>query len=171
MFPDLVGVKSPGTSVGGYIKALLPEERRGGAAVPKAYAGFAASSLPEGANAAGIRAGAANSLHASMPISFACTTTGHTMTGLTSLFEYVDAVAANAMPGAVELAGYPALPWAGSTNTYCLPRHTAALTHPASITHIPALTSTLTQLLSPPACDAVARWLCANACLTLWLRD
>jgi hypothetical protein len=74
MFPDLVKSKAPGTAVGGYIKALLLS-CRDGATNSKTYADVAATSLPDGANAAGIRAGAANALHVTMPEVGRCTLT------------------------------------------------------------------------------------------------
>jgi hypothetical protein len=50
--------------------------------------GFAAHSLPEGANAAGIRPGVCTTLFAQMPDHMAISMTGHDMTGFTKLYEW-----------------------------------------------------------------------------------
>ncbi|ACO68259.1 hypothetical protein MICPUN_64999 [Micromonas commoda] len=104
LFPDLVDISSPGSRVGDYIRDL---RRQGGA---KEYKEFAVDCLPSDINAAGIRAGCCNILHSNMPECFAITVTGHKLESGAHQ-EYIDATTANAMPGAVVLGGFPALPW------------------------------------------------------------
>ena len=95
LFPDLAGVKQSGTKLGTYISAKAGKVE-----------------LPEKPVAGGIRPGACNTLLKYMPAEFAVYTTGHEMKGvMSSFFEYIDAELAKCMPGAIVLAGWPALPW------------------------------------------------------------
>jgi len=105
VFPELQASKSPGTVLGTYMKALLV---RGGA---KAYEAVAQSELPETINASFFRSGAANFMALSMPAEFVANVTGHPLNGRSALYEYLEVCRALLMPGAVVLAGWPALPW------------------------------------------------------------
>ena len=46
-----------------------------------------------------------------MPIDFAVHATGHDLRSVSAIYEYLDPSVALAMPGAIVLAGWPALPW------------------------------------------------------------
>lgn len=95
IFPDLAGVKQSGTKLGSFISAKVGKVE-----------------LPEKPVDGGIRPGACNTLLKYMPAELAVYTTGHEMKGvLSSFFEYIDAELAKCMPGAIVLAGWPALPW------------------------------------------------------------
>jgi hypothetical protein len=69
--------------------------------------GRVAADLPAGANAGGIRPGTCNMLAFAMPNEFVLFCTGHVLTAISALFEYLDADVANAMVGAVVLANWP----------------------------------------------------------------
>lgn len=106
LFPELQRVGNPGTTLGTYIKCLVPPERQGDKPI-KSYTDVAVHEQPEGACAAGIRVGAANELFSSgMPDNFATTTTWHAMNEHNAFHEYIRATTANAMPGVVVLAGF-----------------------------------------------------------------
>ena len=105
VFPELQAAKSPGSVLGAYMKALLV---RGGA---RAYAAVAQSELPETINASFFRSGAANFMALFMPAEFVAHLTGHLLNGRSALYEYLEVCRALLMPGAVVLAGWPALPW------------------------------------------------------------
>jgi len=59
----------------------------------------------------GFRSGALNELCALMPAEFAVQCTGHDLRSASALYEYMDPSVALAMPGAIVLSGWPALPW------------------------------------------------------------
>ena len=108
MFPSLHTVSNPGEKIGSYIKALQPRDRGGN----EEYKGVAVDILPPAPSAAGIRPGACNVLATGMPAEFVVHTTGHELkNAASSLWEYIDAELAKCMPGAIVLAGWPALPW------------------------------------------------------------
>lgn len=50
-------------------------------------------------------------LHKYMPGELIAHVTGHDLKGTSALYEYIDASRALAIPGALVLAGWPALPW------------------------------------------------------------
>lgn len=100
--------QSPATRIGSTIKALLPLDR--GGAVK--YAQFCVAILPDGVSAASIRPGGVNSLAKYMPAELVVHVTGHELKNSASaLWEYIDAQLALCMPGALVLAGWPAVPW------------------------------------------------------------
>ncbi|XRB16590.1 hypothetical protein RI054_13g64340 [Pseudoscourfieldia marina] len=66
--------------------------------------------LPEDVSAGGLRPGVVNYALMHVDPMFLCHTTGHDGKGFSNLFEYMDASVAMAIPGAVVLAGWPALP-------------------------------------------------------------
>ena len=78
VFPRLQKTKSPGTTVGNYIRALLPAARGGHADFQKK--GIVVPQLPPGSNAGGIRPGVCNMLNAAMPADIAINTTAHDLT-------------------------------------------------------------------------------------------
>eukprot|EP00959_Pyramimonas_sp_CCMP1952_P455570 9471764-Pyramimonas_sp.AAC.1 len=67
--------------------------------------------FPADATAGGFRPGACNELACHMPAEIAVHVTGHDLRHLSSLWDYVDALRTLAMPGALVLASFPALPW------------------------------------------------------------
>jgi hypothetical protein len=104
------------TKLAGYMKALQPAPRVG---AQVKYAPFASPWMVDGAmhdlppqpTAAGIRPGAADTLAASVPAELAVHTTGHDLTHLSALWEYLHARVTLCVPGAIVLSGWPALPY------------------------------------------------------------
>ena len=105
LLPDLQGDNS-GTKLSNYIKGLQP----GRAGLAK-YAQVAVPDLPSNPTAAGIRPGAADTLACAVPAELGVHNTGHDLTGLSALWEYLAARVALLIPGAVALAGFPPLPY------------------------------------------------------------
>ena len=110
VFPELHAVKKPGAKLGGYVSDLLPRAL-GGAAGYQDVADKESSVLPSDASAAGFRAGACNTLVSSVTLESVVNFTGHDISHKSALFEYVDSSLAACMPGAIVMAGFPALPW------------------------------------------------------------
>lgn len=104
LLPDLHG-DNAGTKLSGYIKGLQE-----GPAGLQRYASVAIK-LPPDPTAAGIRHGAADSLARFIQAELAVHNTGHDLTGLCALWEYLRARIALCMPGAIVLAGWPPLPY------------------------------------------------------------
>ena len=67
--------------------------------------------LPATINASFFRGGAANFMALFMPAEFVAHLTGHNLNGRSALYEYLEVCRALLMPGALVLAGWPALPW------------------------------------------------------------
>jgi hypothetical protein len=110
VFPQLQQPTASGTVVGGYLEALLPAER-GGKSNGK-YLGVLVDSLPDNANAGGIRPGIIiNELAASMPAELVVQASGHNFASMSALWEYLDASLALCMAAAIVLGGWPALSW------------------------------------------------------------
>ena len=103
LLPSLQG-GNPGTKIAEYIKGLAP----GGL---DRYAPFVVKHLPRDPTAAGIRPGAADTLCCSVPAELAVHNTGHDLTGLSALWNYLQARIALCMPGAIVLAGWKGLPY------------------------------------------------------------
>lgn len=110
LFPSLNNVKKPGEKLGTFIKAVMPLER-GGSTLYNQVEVASVQALSENLTAAGIRPGVCNMLTTHMPGEIAVCTTGHDMCGRSSLYEYLDASVPRCIPGALVLAGWPALPW------------------------------------------------------------
>ena len=116
LLPDMVGPGSSSTKLSNYIKALQPEGRAGSLV---RYAGVACPwivddepvDLPPQPTAAGIRPGASDTLAMHVPAELAVHTTGHDLTNLSALWEYLHARVALCVPGAVVLAGWPSFPY------------------------------------------------------------
>ena len=109
IIPELHGTSSPGTKLGDWLRALRPCEKGGAAGY--AGKGYSVPSLPENVNAGGIRPGVSNMLSKYMPGELVVHVTGHDLKSTSALYEYVDADRALALPGALVLAGWQALPW------------------------------------------------------------
>ena len=105
LLPELQGDNS-GSKLTGYIKAM--QVGKGGKAT---YQHVAVSSLPEQPTAAGFRHGAADTLASSVPAELAVHNTGHDLTSLSALWEYLRARIALLVPGAIVLAGWKPLPY------------------------------------------------------------
>ena len=103
LVPELQGDHS-GTKISNYLKGIT----RGGL---QKYAHVAVTSLPPHPTAAGVRPGAADTLARAVPAELAVHNTGHDLTGLSALWEYLNARCSLLVPGALVLAGWPALPY------------------------------------------------------------
>jgi hypothetical protein len=102
--PDVAGAS---TKIGGYMKALQPEEH-GGA---KRYKDVAVDTLPPQPTAAGLRPGAAETLCISIPAEMALHNTGHDGTKISSLWDYLDPRVALCIPGSLVLSGWHPFPY------------------------------------------------------------
>ena len=107
LIPELHVTSTPAQKLGLYLKDLLPRLRGGAASFSK----VAVVVLPDDVSAAGVRPGASNTLAKWMPGELIAHVTGHELKGTSALYEYIDASRALAIPGALVLAGWPALPW------------------------------------------------------------
>ena len=105
LLPDVHG-DNAGTKISGYIKGM-----QYGDSGLKKYAAVAVKSLPEQPTAAGIRPGAADTLACAVPAELGVYNTGHDLTGLSALWNYLCARMALLMPGAITLAGWPPFPY------------------------------------------------------------
>ena len=110
LLPCLQGGNS-GTKLSNYIKGLQagPEGMTSYAKV--AIPSGTRESLPPNPTAAGIRPGAADTLAIAVPAELAVHNTGHDLTGLSALWEYLRAKIALLLPGAVVLAGWDSFPY------------------------------------------------------------
>ena len=106
LLPQLQGDNS-GTKLSGYIKGIQPAVRGG----LVRYKDFAVPSLPSQPTAAGIRPGAADLLAMSVPAELGVHNTGHDLTGLSALWEYLNGRISLCIPGAIVLAGWDPLPY------------------------------------------------------------
>ena len=107
VFPVLQDHASPGTAIGGFIKALLPPERGG----RKEYEDVSVHELPDGANASCLRPGAAMSMAEAAPAEMVASVTGHVLNHRSALYEYLEVYLTLLIPGALVLAGWKPLPW------------------------------------------------------------
>lgn len=125
LYQEVQGTQSPGAKLSSFIKAIRP-----GTDV-KTYKDVVimdTRDLPTDAVAGGIRPGACNELMCCMPVDIAVHTTGHELKGFSAFHEYIDSHRAMLMPGAIVLAGFPALPW-GQMAKGPVPATLAALPH------------------------------------------
>ena len=104
LHPELQDVKQPNTKLGTYLKHLRP-----GAA--GTYAKYAVKDLPPTATAGGIRAGCITCLSQCMPQEHVAMVSGHELSGVSALYEYLRADRATAMAGATKLAGWQPFEW------------------------------------------------------------
>ena len=109
LLPEVHG-DNAGAKISGYIKAMQAGEKG-----LKKYAPFAVlpgrTGLPENPTAAGIRPGAADTLASAIPAELAVHNTGHDLTGLSALWEYLNAKISLLVPGAITLAGWRPFPY------------------------------------------------------------
>jgi hypothetical protein len=95
LIEELQATNTPGTTIGGYIKALKTQAQ-GGA---KEYAKFAVIDLPENASTQSIRHGTINTMDAVMPTTQGAHASGHDLTSKSAFFEYVETTRSDCMPG------------------------------------------------------------------------
>ena len=107
LLPELGGTSGAGTKLSSYIKGLQPEGRPGAQAKYFKGKGGAVASLPPQPTAAGLRPGAADTLACAVPAELGVHNTGHDLTGLSALWEYLQARVALTIPGMVALVGWP----------------------------------------------------------------
>ena len=86
LFTDLHDLKCPSSRMTDYVKALQGEA--GGGA--KEYHAVSPPGMPLGLTANGVRPGVINLLARKMPMEFVTATTGQSITGITSMGEYLD---------------------------------------------------------------------------------
>ena len=91
LLPDLDGPSS-GTKLSNYIKGLQPAGRPGSLKRYSDVAGGTVPSLPPQPTAAGVRPGAADTLACAVPAELGVHNTGHDLTGLSALWEYLQAL-------------------------------------------------------------------------------
>ena len=114
LLPDLIAEKDgkqtfagASTKIGNYLKAMQPKDRGGQAS----WAHVAIETLPPQPTAAGFRPGAADTLCISVPVEMAIHNTGHDMTKINTIWNYLDTRVALCIPGAIVLAGHDPLPY------------------------------------------------------------
>jgi hypothetical protein len=88
LLPELAGQNS-GTKINNYIKGLQPEGRPGSLKKYSDIVGGTVPSLPPQPTAAGVRPGAIDTLACSVPAELAVHNTGHDLTGLSALWDYM----------------------------------------------------------------------------------
>lgn len=98
---SLQGAGCASTKLSGYIKGMQPMGRPGAL---QRYSNVAVP-LPPAPSAASVRPGAADTLCMSMSAEIAVHTTGHDLTGLSALWEYLHGRISLCIPGAVCLSG------------------------------------------------------------------
>ena len=103
-----VGATGGSSKISAWIKGVQPKGRPG--ALDR-YEDFAVESLPPAPTAAGVRPGAADLLSTCVPAELAVHVTGHTLTGLSALWEYLDCRIGLVMVGSIPLTGWPPLPY------------------------------------------------------------
>ena len=103
-----VGPTGGSSKISSWIKALQPKGRTGAA---DKYSHVAVESLPPAPTAGGVRPGAADMLAKSVPAEIAVHSTGHELTNLSALWEYLECRTALLIVGAIVLAGWPPLPY------------------------------------------------------------
>ena len=105
--PELQGTSSPGRKLGTFFKELVP----GKPGKCKWGTGGGVPGLNSRVTASGIRVGVINMGITSVPPVLVAAVTGHDLTVLNALFEYVRARRANVQPMAVVTAGFNPLPY------------------------------------------------------------
>ena len=98
-----------GTSCGTKLTSFIKGMQKGSGGLEK-YAKVAVDCLPINPTAAGFRPGCCDTLALAMPAEIAVHTTGHDLTNLSALWEYLSARIAFTIPGAVVLSGWRPLP-------------------------------------------------------------
>jgi hypothetical protein len=110
LLPDLDGTGA-GTKLSNYIKGVQPDGRPGSLKAYSEVKGGGAASLPPQPTAAGVRPGAADTLACAVPAELGVHNTGHDLTGLSCLWEYLQGRVALTIPGVLVLSGWPPFPY------------------------------------------------------------
>ena len=106
LHPDLQS--GAGSKLTAYVKAIQATGKQGAL---QRYAEVAIDSLPPDPTAAGLRPGACDTIAMYVPAEIAVHTTGHDLTGMSALWEYLACRLALLVPPAIVLAGWRPLPW------------------------------------------------------------
>eukprot|EP00966_Prymnesium_polylepis_P325490 7381470-Prymnesium_polylepis.1 len=119
LLPELTGPNA-GTKLSNYIKGLQPAGRPG-SLKDYQFKGGTVPSLPPAPTAARVRRGAADTPACAVPAELGVHNTGHDLTGLSALWEYLQGRVALTIPGVIVLAGPPLRPH-GQARGRCTPR-------------------------------------------------
>ena len=107
LIPEVHGAGA-GTKIANFVRAMQPPGTPGAL---KKYEDFAITTLPPDPSAASFRPGACDTLAIHMPAEIGVHTTGHDLTNLSALWEYLGTKMALCIPGAIVLSGWRPLPW------------------------------------------------------------
>ena len=119
LFPDLYQAKSPTTTISEYMKAMQAPGLPGSLQKFQDYAithDKYGVELPPAPGAKGMRHGACETICIGVPAELAIHVTGHDLTSVGALFNYLNARVALCIPGALLLAGWPGLPYGQTGN-------------------------------------------------------
>lgn len=137
LFPKLQALTDANKAIGAIVKSLVPK-------VP---------TMSKKAVAGGFRRGAITTLVGQMPIEFAATVTGHDLTQVSALYEYVAANLSLGIPGSTVLAGWEPVPF-GQLGTGPKPASLVALCSVGvtaeSLAHVIDDVFSLQEGFSPP---------------------
>ena len=119
LLPDLYAAKSSTTTITDYMKAMQAPGLPGSLQKYQDYAithdKFGVE-LPPAPTAKGMRHGACETICIGVPAELAVHVTGHDLTSVGALFNYLNARVALCIPGALLLAGWPGLPYGQTGN-------------------------------------------------------
>jgi hypothetical protein len=119
LFPDLYQAKSSTTTITDYMKAMQAPGLPGSLQKFQDYAithDKYGVELPPAPTAKGMRHGACETICIGVPAELAIHVTGHDLTSVGALFNYLNARVALCIPGALLLAGWPGLPYGQTGN-------------------------------------------------------
>ena len=116
------------------------------------YNDFSIAGLPPNPTAGGFRHGAADTLAISVPATLAVQNTGHDLTNMSAMWEYLGVRAALLVPGAIVLAGWKALPYGQLGAGPALPKLQPVIDMGVSNERLESMIDTLFSLhdASPP---------------------
>ena len=116
------------------------------------YNDFSIAGLPPNPTAGGFRHGASDTLAISVPATLAVQNTGHDLTNMSAMWEYLGVRAALLVPGSIVLAGWKALPYGQLGAGPALPKLQPVIDMGVSNERLESMIDTLFQLhdASPP---------------------